>query len=580
MSDAVVVDGIKIMRTGKIQFSVKHLVHGCYLRYGGVMCSVRYPLIAHEPFGAYAIRVNEGLFVRFDDTTVLDSMGGMQLVVPAGLPRGMSVRVSVTGGMRRLIYPRDFVRYLDVPDDAWPGVDMTMPVPAELNTIRPTRICGDCATVHPLLCIMQWSVDAADIGDIVTTDEGWLNDLFAYVRAVVTERRGVRVRDTATMWTCFMLCAFVIFTKSVGNDGDVRTRVVLNTGMKLGRNLIVRMLNDVRGGLADGRVCVLQVLRLHVQTWSLVRDDEFCAWGFAGYLHVYRETMADVLVKIPWVLGTALGGDLGMLCHEHHGVMSMGDMYIWASQLRDYFIVRLGRQWDPTPAALNPRNVMRDKRFVYESGDVLWTRLYERLECLLRGMCDYYSKSYLIRVRGRYGDSTDYLEGPTWHRDRNIEYAADVCDGPRMHLLRTYMGLSGDWGDTGAMHVDELEVERRIRFAATYLIGRGLLDGPVHRKAVTFTTPGRLSVGVSISMYHDTKCLSLDVKCRRDGHADRGDLYLSSHTHAGKWPTRVRAYSWSSKHACAENLNGKKTLAEITVEMVGDVLEVKKFEQF
>jgi len=544
----LIVDGMKVSHLDVVQFATRNLESGCQLRYKGVVCHVRYPVVEHVKHGLYAIRVSTLFFVKIDAKTVLDAVAGTSVKIPAGLPMGMCVRVRVTGGLRHVVYPRDFVELGMTARDLWPGVDRVVDIPPDTDTRKVAAACADCTGVHASVRLMQPGVELRHLVGEMSLDFETGEKIMKYATFMALGRTGDEDQDDGFGGIYFLACVYVLFRACATGGGG--RKLVLVDAMARSRYLVGRYMDLVCEGLVNGRMCVLHILRVYTSQWRVVHEKEWMTMPIWEHLCVGRETMDDVLVEVEWVLGTPL---YELVRGGYGGILRLGALYIWTSRLREWFVHQLQKKPHAFETPPQPFMVLADDKLeTYTATELLWGRMYGLVGNVVNM---FYTTS-----------SAKYERDESSNASRICEFLRWTCVGQTEHLLRLFAGIVRD-GLTREIMIDKVEVEARMRFAIQALILRKLVDGPVHDVAIVEPRRGKPGLTVTIRVLKNTRCLSTRLRCIKQGHADAGDMYFVSSTHSSKWPTGIRAYSFSSKHVYKgdDPTQSRAVLAEIQV---------------
>jgi hypothetical protein len=279
--------------------------------------------------------------------------------------------------------------------------------------------------------------------------------------------------------------------------------------------------------LKRGLISVFAVLRVYTDRYWTARVDDVPA-VCRETLCVGRESHTDVLVALRDIAHTRMAPILATAC-VRWAVMHTGTLYIWASQLRLYFMEILG----------------------CNTGGYLWTGACGQVSRLLQMFYVY------THQRARVDPDDAFLLVMTWLRQ--------TTHGDTGMLLHTYTCAPAC--DVYSDIVPAHEVARRMRYAIEFLILTMGLVGPLTGPVIK-TADSDGSVAVLVYLRKNTACLSLRPTCRTIGHSRPDKMYFMSRPHDRAVPTVLYAYSQSSKH-------GKRAVANITVRVTeGDGYEV------
>lgn len=298
------------------------------------------------------------------------------------------------------------------------------------------------------------------------------------------------------------------------------------------RVLLDRFVARVYAGMQFGTMTVFCVLPLYVDAYETDTDRLLARVRDVVRLQLIctRETCLDVLVCIPHVLSTQLHALVGK-CVEYWVVLERGAAYVWASQLRRFFVHEFARAHD---ASVDSYGEGRD----YVSGHFLWTRAYRTAGRLFRLLYAIHTaRAWDMQLADERDDPyDDMVRLIVWLRTsaRTVDMQEWVC----MYLRSATASVVGDV-------LQPHEVATRMQRGIQYAMMVHKLQGPIASFKYTRSAgfPGVRVLGL---LPKNKMCMAR--ACVLAGHGTAGKMYFCAQTHPAMDDTRISVRSHSSKH--------------------------------
>lgn len=462
------------------------------------------------------------------------------VTVEPGTLAGTLVRyLNTTGERRYLVYPRDFDGLCE-----W-----STPVERIDVCLPPMAVCERACSVFDAHACVSWTdtstrrclwLDAICGGRFAPHEtvliEYDADMLSAVLKAAVIVGGDVRlaVSDPTLVYLVYFMGVYSLFRTRCTRDTAAHAfdGTVLPLLMYDSCGLVERFVSCVRGGLRDGIESVFGVLPLYVATYEIASVDALVCI-LPALLHQQlqntRETERDILVIVRGVLSTRLIV-LVARAVRYWVVLYRGDVYVWASQLRRFFVDDFERTHDASV----------DLAGEYTSSHFVWTMAYKYIGRLFRLMYTYHTAYAwcfpplldIEETRDAFSRLLGWLDGMQ---------TTGAGEWMRLYLRASTVGVCGDM-------LQPHELRARMQRGIRYAMAVHHLQGPLAPFKQTSQAGVRGVVVIGI-LPKNKMCVALHGACAKVGHGTVGKLYFRAQTHASADATCIVVRSHSSKHA-------------------------------